>query len=55
MAKIGNPSPLCGCQSCVKTNALIVLMTIQNQLMTKIMDQNSSLLDVIMIEDADDT
>lgn len=54
MAKIENSSPLCGCQCCVKTNALIDLMTTQNQLITKIMDQNSSLLDVIMNEDADD-
>lgn len=54
MAKTKNSTASCDCQCCAKTDALIDLMTTQNQLMTKIMDQNSSLLDVIMSEDADD-
>lgn len=54
MAKTKDSSAPCGCQCCAKVDALIGLMSTQNQLMTKIMDQNSSLLDVIMSEDADD-
>lgn len=53
MTKAKNAAISCQCQSCAKIDQLIQLMTTQNELMTKIMDQNSMLLDAVMNDEAE--
>ncbi|NWK74155.1 hypothetical protein HYG93_07605 [Acinetobacter sp. SwsAc6] len=54
MAKPKNAITSCQCHSCEKINGLMQLMTAQNELMTKIVDQNGVLLDLVLSDESED-
>ena len=54
MAKAKTSEQLCQCHGCSLQVELIQQMAAQNQLMTKIMDQNSMLIDLIVNEEVEE-
>ena len=54
MAKVKTSEQPCQCHRCSLQVELIQQMAAQNQLMTKIMDQNSMLIDLIVNEEVEE-